>query len=74
MSLATFYIGDQGTPRAAETMMKLAFVAAAGQSLTDYAVSSADIVRSPGESEVGLEIEQPVGFALRQQDSDTCDN
>jgi hypothetical protein len=74
MSLATFSMRGQGTPRAAEPLMKLAFVTAAGQSLTDYAVSSVGIVSSLGESEVGLEIEQPVGAALRRQDSDTCDN
>jgi hypothetical protein len=55
-------------------MMNLAFVTAAGQSLTDYAVSSVDIVSSLGKSEVGLEVAQPGSVGLRQQDSDTCDN
>lgn len=45
--------------------MKLAFVSAAGQSVTDYAVSSVDIVSSLRESEVGWEVAQPVGIALR---------
>jgi len=45
--------------------MKLAFVSEAGQSVTDYAVSSVDIVSSLGESEVGREAAQPVGVALR---------
>jgi len=45
-------------------MMKLAFVSAAGQSVTDNAVSSVDIVSRRGESEVGREVAQPVGVAL----------
>lgn len=45
--------------------MKLAFVSVAGQSVTDYVVSSADIVSSFGESKVGRDGAQQVGVALR---------
>ena len=45
--------------------MKLAFVSAAGQSVTHYALSLVNIVSRLGESEVGRVLAQPVGVALR---------
>ena len=45
--------------------MKLAFVNAAGHSVTEYSTSSVNIVSSLGESEVGRELAQLAGFALR---------
>jgi hypothetical protein len=43
-------------PRAVEPMRNLAFVNAAGHSITEYAMSSVDIVSSLGESKVGREL------------------
>ena len=43
----------------------MAFVSAVGQIVTDYALSSVDIVSILGDSEVGGEVTQPEGVTLR---------